>query len=999
MYVSTTLTLLSLTSLLFVLFFSLASNIMKSIAAATAAIATTAAADHETRTSSSSSSSSTGSSIASLDISACCYCHSSLDYSDRAAFFQQDRFEDYHDNNRDTADDDDEASSNASATSSSSSSSSHKSYVFRPNDPYLPTQPLYNPNNALVYCDSCDRLYHQQCHMPPLIVLPRGAWHCLFCQSQQQIKKQQQHLQKSKTTTTKTKNKKHDPLQQFWKDLSSNESSISPNDLFASPPQPAMRPYELAWFAAVSGKMAHTTHALLYSKLPKAIHGQLSTYRLTQAALQTWTSTHKNRQHIAHAASQAAVDTVVQQTACQYKIQLWLQSVEQVRGSSSISSGSGNNINGSQVSLFSSQQSFQTLVEWCRDYAFSINNKNKKKEKQQPKDKTTTKDNMTTTTTKRGPKKTNAAALSMTQQQQVKTDHLPDDFIQRVIFPFGIPDHTWFPPRTPEFATMMSTGSGGNNTNTDTKNSKKVVVHDDDDDDDSGISLDDLTCCVCRTSDATDDNDLLLCDGHGCFRAYHMQCVYPAVTQQDLGEEDDDWFCPLCCGIADLIHLVQSEYMGDEWEQRRIVREIEDDGKNHKKKKATKKKTPGASDINENDNNNDDDSLQSWTRVDQVFPNASWEYETALAWQSGKHNADTNALLAQVFGWEMGDGNEEDEEDDDNVEEDGHFDLEAFHEERRRERDQLKKRSGHRDSGADSNGSDEDDDDESSTPSSQATLVDMSSVELEINKNELAALSEADDSSCSGTEDESDNDGARRSRRLRKQQQQQRESDDGDDSNRDPGKLDEANIISGKRARKPVDYIKLNNAIFGDLSDGEAANLDDVEDFQQLKRTSASSDNDEDNDEEEGDSSHDDEDDGNNELSRTSGRRDDERDDSDGNEAKIKSKKKVFAKTAVTRSKKSSKSFNDNHLTKETTNDKKRGVSNSSARSRSSKRQKIQPKTVVNDRSSTKPKKTTNDVQRKESKNGVRNARGTSIAQKALNFVSSWVSSPVRKAS
>lgn len=38
----------------------------------------------------------------------------------------------------------------------------------------------------------------------------------------------------------------------------------------------------------------------------------------------------------------------------------------------------------------------------------------------------------------------------------------------------------------------------------------------------SGVSLDNLRCACCLKGHASDDNDLLMCDGVGCFRAFHM---------------------------------------------------------------------------------------------------------------------------------------------------------------------------------------------------------------------------------------------------------------------------------------------------------------------------------------------------------------------------------------------------------------------------------------------------------------------------------------------
>ncbi len=49
------------------------------------------------------------------------------------------------------------------------------------------------------------------------------------------------------------------------------------------------------------------------------------------------------------------------------------------------------------------------------------------------------------------------------------------------------------------------------------------------------------------------DNDIILCDGSKCRRAYHQHCVEPPVPrslveEKEDGEEDEDegWWCPAC---------------------------------------------------------------------------------------------------------------------------------------------------------------------------------------------------------------------------------------------------------------------------------------------------------------------------------------------------------------------------------------------------------------------------------------------------------------------
>jgi hypothetical protein len=57
---------------------------------------------------------------------------------------------------------------------------------------------------------------------------------------------------------------------------------------------------------------------------------------------------------------------------------------------------------------------------------------------------------------------------------------------------------------------------------------KQDVCDDDDDDDDGGggggeIDVEDVGCSICLSLESTEDNDILLCDRDGCFRAYHMK--------------------------------------------------------------------------------------------------------------------------------------------------------------------------------------------------------------------------------------------------------------------------------------------------------------------------------------------------------------------------------------------------------------------------------------------------------------------------------------------
>ena len=46
---------------------------------------------------------------------------------------------------------------------------------------------------------------------------------------------------------------------------------------------------------------------------------------------------------------------------------------------------------------------------------------------------------------------------------------------------------------------------------------------DDDDDNDDDVDVEDVGCSVCSSLESTEENDILLCDRKGCYRAYHMR--------------------------------------------------------------------------------------------------------------------------------------------------------------------------------------------------------------------------------------------------------------------------------------------------------------------------------------------------------------------------------------------------------------------------------------------------------------------------------------------
>ena len=63
-------------------------------------------------------------------------------------------------------------------------------------------------------------------------------------------------------------------------------------------------------------------------------------------------------------------------------------------------------------------------------------------------------------------------------------------------------------------------------------------------DEEGNIELEDITCSACGEMEA-EDNDILLCDKEGCYRAYHQKCLVPNINNEAL-QSEKDWFCWEC---------------------------------------------------------------------------------------------------------------------------------------------------------------------------------------------------------------------------------------------------------------------------------------------------------------------------------------------------------------------------------------------------------------------------------------------------------------------
>jgi hypothetical protein len=316
----------------------------------------------------------------------------------------------------------------------------------------------------------------------------------------------------------------------------------------------------------------------------------------------------------------------------------------------------------------------------------------------------------------------------------------------------------------------------------------------------TSISLDDLTCWNCHGSHATDENDMLLCDGRGCYRAFHMKCVEPKIAHDDVGNEDDDWFCPLCTAIANLIHYTQCEYMGDD-----------DD--------LLSPPSNSSSSSKKSNNRNYDSSgggqsmMKEWETATDVFPEAPFELRVAQKLKSNLQDDETTTFLAQIGIYigksNIDDGsmtnndshllvdNDDDESDDDDFdhEEADSYDDESVVEDRKMERQLIKEQISREELDALSVSSNDDGDDDDGSNTSGADNSSMT---------------------CSNEDNNNYNTDSRVIRRSKRKRfdfsNKITSGDDDDTSNEVPsldiGTLDVANIVHGKRRRTQIDYRK-----------------------------------------------------------------------------------------------------------------------------------------------------------------------------------------------
>jgi len=273
----------------------------------------------------------------------------------------------------------------------------------------------------------------------------------------------------------------------------------------------------------------------------------------------------------------------------------------------------------------------------------------------------------------------------------------------------------------------------------------------------------------------------------GCYRSFHMKCLEPQLTTEDVHKNSDEaWFCPLCTANANLTHFAQSEYLGDDyWELPSIKGKICD----------------GIS------NGDSSQRIKEWETAQDVFPEAKFELRVAQKLKDNIRDEETTSFLAQTLGIFIGsslkdeksqasDDNhllltEEDESDDDFDHEDVEvLDDESFAEDRDMERQLVKEKIGR----------------------DELDALSVTSGDGSDSNNGNSSSAGMDDKSIDSRKHR-----PRRSKRKRYTFRKKIDNGDDDDTSDEPqnsmptfdvGTVDVANIMRGKRRRTQVDYRK-----------------------------------------------------------------------------------------------------------------------------------------------------------------------------------------------
>jgi hypothetical protein len=695
---------------------------------------------------------------------------------------------------------------------------------------------FHDPGNSLMLCDGpvhaksgkkdndgrdrteegyrCDRAYHQRCHFVPVLSIPRGPWRCLVCRFRDEEYLKEKSSRKAKNGSSGIKGESttlsdselnaifrcvpiYPSTEGVSKSIPDVGSSINSDTVGIANcnEQPTCRP-DIAPYQASSNHniaklerrfealSAHLKSQLLHTELTARSRGiiksSLSTIRTAEHSLRSITETSKARKALAErieslelglpqelcqcvmriAASKTRVrelilnlEYAIRARPSNYDLSNMVQFLNGLNPCSAEEEDmKAHGINGDAIDgVECSGDPVSKLMQWYLQQGESERTADKQA-------------NVIATATATS----NAVALPNEIKINGNMTQEVGKGLLHHLFPEGTLKRRRHEPRTGE-AHINAEARGGDDSSV------------------TSISLDDLTCWNCHGSHSTDENDMLLCDGMGCYRSFHMKCLEPHLSIEDVHKNSDvDWFCPLCTANANLTHFAQSEYLGDDyWELPSTKGKISDG----------------------NSNGGSSQRMKEWETAQDVFPEAKFELRVAQKLKENIRDEETTTFLAQTLGIftgssskdeksEASDGNhilltEEDESDDDfDHEEVELLDDESFAEDRDMERQLVKEKIGRE----------------------ELDALSVTSGDGSDSNNGNSSSAGMDDRSIDSRKHR-----PRRSKRKRYTFRKKIDNGDDDDTSDEPqnsmpifdiGTVDVANIMRGKRRRTQVDYRK-----------------------------------------------------------------------------------------------------------------------------------------------------------------------------------------------
>lgn len=386
-------------------------------------------------------------------------------------------------------------------------------------------QRFHDPDNALILCDGpahagkrrnskgeayiCERAYHQRCHFIPVFSIPRGPWRCLICRyrDEEYLKNKASSKGRKGHSQSKGGRGKGQKLDGSPTEILTDEEL---NAIFRCPPQlpinanaDASKSIDVVLtelkFERVSAPLkAKILHAELTTRAKAFINKTLSNIRVAEHSIRAFTESSKARKLLSERMETMDGRLPQELAQCVFKIAYAKKRI--------------------------------------RDFIMSIRETIKRRSLHGR--------------MARGHYEENIDCVDVTNElmqwylshgkSEQSGDRGGTDLL-KFLFPEGHMRRRRVEPRTAE-ANTSSNASASHAS------------------DSSGVSLDDLKCTCCNEGHASHENDLLLCDGENCYRAFHMHCLEPKLTPEELAsDENDNWFCPFCSAHAMLVHWTQRE--------------------------------------------------------------------------------------------------------------------------------------------------------------------------------------------------------------------------------------------------------------------------------------------------------------------------------------------------------------------------------------------------------------------------------------------------------